>query len=67
MRVPGMSCALCARPIEHHLLEMGVLDVKVDLDTKWITARFDPDRITPEAIRARVEELRFRVSEVRVG
>ncbi|HUG40674.1 MAG TPA: heavy metal-associated domain-containing protein [Longimicrobiales bacterium] len=67
LRVPDMSCRLCARPIEHHLGEMGVRDVKADLDTKWVSGRFDPERLTPEAIRAKVEGLRFQVTEVRVG
>lgn len=67
LRVPDMSCRLCARPIEHHLGEMGVRDVKADLDTRWVTGRFDPERLTPEAIRATVEGLRFQVAEVRVG
>jgi copper chaperone CopZ len=67
LRVPDMSCGLCARPIEHNLKEMGVRDVKVDLQTKWVTGRFDPERITPETIRTKVEDLRFRVTEIRVG
>lgn len=67
LHVPDMSCALCARPIEHHLREMGVRDVKADLETKWVTGRFDPQRLTPEAIRAKIEELQFQVTEVRVG
>lgn len=67
LRVPDMSCGLCARPIEHNLREMGVRDVKADLKTKWVTGRFDPEKLTPAAIRAKVEGLRFRVAEVRVG
>jgi copper chaperone CopZ len=66
LRVPDMSCGLCARPIEKNLQAMGVRDVKADLETKWVTGRFDPERITPEAIRTKVEELKFRVTEVRV-
>lgn len=67
LRVPDMSCGLCARPIEKNLRAMGVRDVKTDLDSKWVTGRFDPERLTPEAIRAKVEGLKFRVTEVRVG
>lgn len=67
LRVPDMSCGLCARPIEHNLQEMGVQDVKADLETKWVTGRFDPERISADAIKARIEDLRFRVTEVRVG
>ncbi len=67
LRVPDMACRLCARPIEANLARMGVRDVRVDLDSKWVTGRFDPARLTPEAIRARIEALKFRVAEVRVG
>lgn len=67
LRVPDMSCGICAKPIEAKLREMGVRDVKADLKTKWVTGKFDPDRITPEIIRAKVEELKFAVAEVRVG
>lgn len=66
LHVPDISCRLCVRPIEHHLQELGVRDVEVDLETRWVTGRFDPGRLTPDAIHARVEELRFRVAEVRV-
>lgn len=66
LRVPEMSCGLCARPIERSLQAMGVREVKADLETKWVTGRFDPDRLTPEAIRGKVEDLRFRVTEIRV-
>lgn len=67
LRVPDMSCGLCARPIEKNLQAMGVRDIRANLDTKWVTGRFDPERLTPEAIRAKVEELRFRVTELRAG
>lgn len=67
LRVPDMSCRLCARPIEKGLQAMGVQDVKADLETKWVTGRFDPARMSAEAIRAKVEGLKFRVTEVRVG
>ena len=64
--VPDMSCALCARPIEKNLRAMGVRGVKADLDSKWVTGRFDPEQLMPEQIRTRVEELKFRVAEMRV-
>lgn len=67
LRVPDMSCGLCAKPIEAKLRAMGVRDVKADLKTKWVTGQFDPVRVTPEAIQANVEELKFAVTDVRVG
>ena len=67
LRVPDMSCALCAQPIEHHLEEMGVQEVTADLETKWVTGRFNPERITTEAIKTKIEGLGFRVTEVRTG
>ena len=67
LRIPDMSCGLCAKPIERNLQAMGVRDVQTDLKTKWVTGRYDPERLTPETIRAKVEELKFRVAEVRVS
>ncbi len=67
LRVPDMACRLCARPIEHRLSELGVQDVKADLETKWVTGRFDPGQLSPDAIRNAVEDLRFRVAELRIG
>ena len=67
LHVPDMVCRLCARPIERNLEDLGVRDVKADLNTKWVTGRYDPARLSPEAIRSAVERLKFRVAEVRAG
>lgn len=61
-RLPGLIAAASVA----NLQGMDVRDVEADLETKWVTGRFDPGRLTPDAIRARVEELRFRVAEIRV-
>lgn len=67
LHVPDMSCRMCAKPIAHHLNEMGVEEIKIDLKTKLVTGRFDPARLTPDAIRTRIEKLGFRVASVQVG
>jgi copper chaperone CopZ len=66
LHVPDMSCALCARPIEKKLETLGVREVEANLETRWVTGRFDPERLTAEAIRTGVEDLLFRVAEVRI-
>lgn len=67
LHVPDMACGLCARPIERRLEALGLREVKADLETKWVTGRYDPARLTPDSIRSSVEELKFRVAEVRDG
>lgn len=67
LRVPDMACRLCARPIEHRLTELGVRNARANLESKWVTGRFDPQRISPEQIRTEVERIRFRVTDLRVG
>lgn len=66
LHVPDMACQMCARPIAHHLTELGVKDIRIDLKTKLVAGRFDPEHLTQEAIRTRVEKLGFRVASVRV-
>lgn len=54
MTVPSMSCPLCVRSIRARLEEAGLKDIRIDLDTKLVRARFDPARITPSEVEALV-------------
>ena len=64
--VPGMTCPLCSRAIEARLQEAGLREIAIDLETKVVSARFDPRRVTPEEVKALVEEQGFDVLELRV-
>lgn len=66
LHVPSMACQRCARPIAHHLSELGVKEIKIDLKEKLVHGRFDPEHLASETIRRRVERLGFRVAAVRV-
>ncbi|NIR46657.1 MAG: hypothetical protein GWN99_19815 [Gemmatimonadetes bacterium] len=64
--VPSMSCPLCSRSIRGRLEEAGLQDISIDLDTKIVTARFDPDRLDLDEIIALVEGQGFPVAEAEV-
>lgn len=66
MTVPGMSCPLCVRSIEHRLEQAGLQDIRIDLDTKLVRARFDPARTTISEVEALVEGQGFTVAESRI-
>lgn len=66
LRVPSMSCPLCSRSIEGRLKEAGLRDIAIDLRTKTVTARFDPDRLDLEEIAALVEGQGFPVERAEV-
>lgn len=66
LTVPSMSCPLCARAIEGRLREAGARDVRIDLETKRVTATFDPSGITAAEVKALVEEQGFPVTEYRL-
>lgn len=65
MTVPSMSCPLCSRSIEARLVEEGLRDVRIDLETKIVSAAFDPARTTEDEVKALVEGQGFPVTESR--
>lgn len=66
MRVPSMSCPLCSRSIEGRLKEAGLRDIAIDLETKTVTARFDPAALDVDQIVALVEGQGFAVEKAEV-
>lgn len=66
LEVPNMACRLCARTITHQLGEMGVEQVQIDLRRKLVTGEFNPERLTSEAIRERIESSGYHVADVQV-
>lgn len=66
MTVPSMSCSLCVRSIRVRLEEAGLRGIDVDLATKRVQARFDPDRLTASDVEALVESQGFAVQDSRV-
>ena len=66
MTVPSMSCPLCVRSIRVRLEEAGLENIRIDLQTKLVQARFDPGRMTAADVEALVEGQGFPVEESRV-
>ncbi len=49
--VPNMNCSLCPISVKKALERVpGVLEAKADLGTKTAEAKYDPDRVSPEAL-----------------
>ena len=49
--VPGMNCSLCPISVKKALDRVpGVLEAKADLATKSAEAKYDPDKVSPEAL-----------------
>ncbi len=62
--VGGMDCAECARHIEQGVRALpGVSDVQVLVTAERATVRFDPERVTPDEIKAAIGKAGYTVRE----
>ena len=60
LEVSGMTCSLCPLTVRKALERVpGVLDAKADLATHSAQARYDPDKVSPEALAKAVSEAGF--------
>lgn len=66
MTVPSMSCPLCVNSIRSRLENAGLGDIRIDLDTKLVRARFDSTRISADEVEGLVESQGFPVRDSRV-
>ncbi|TAK42438.1 MAG: mercuric transport protein periplasmic component [Betaproteobacteria bacterium] len=49
--VPAMNCALCPVSVKKALERVpGVIEAKADLATKSAEAKYDPEKVSPEAL-----------------
>jgi copper chaperone CopZ len=56
----SMFCGNCQAKIERHISwEKGVKDLKVNLDKKTVTIKYDPSKTTEEALKKAIEGLEF--------
>lgn len=62
LEVSGMTCSLCPLTVRKALERVpGVLQAKADLDTQRAEAKYDPDKVSPEALaKARHAGIRAR-------
>ena len=59
--VTDIHCVKCVRKINDNLsFEKGVKDLKVDLDTKTVTFKYDPAKTTPERLAAAINKLGYK-------
>ena len=61
--IEGMTCMSCVRSIEGNMVAVnGVKFIKVSLEKKLGYVKYDPESLTPEAIRQSIEDMGFDVS-----
>ena len=60
LAVPSMDCSLCPITVRKALESVpGVLEAKADLKTKSAQAKYDPDKVSPEALAKAVSDAGF--------
>jgi mercuric ion binding protein len=60
LEVSGMVCPLCPITVRKALERVpGVLEAKADLATKSAEAKYDPDKVSPEALAKAVSNAGF--------
>jgi len=66
IQIRGMSCAACVRRVEQGLSALdGVNSASVNFATEKASVEFDPDVVTPAALKAKIKELGYDVVETR--
>jgi len=56
----NMTCGNCQAKVERHISwEKGVKDLKVNLDKKTVTIKYDPAKTTEDALKKAIEGLEF--------
>ncbi|MFC4768612.1 heavy metal translocating P-type ATPase [Effusibacillus consociatus] len=65
--IEGMTCAACANRIEKGLGKMeGVGQANVNFALEKATVSYDPSKVTPQELQAKVEDLGYKVATERV-
>jgi periplasmic mercuric ion binding protein len=66
--IVGMHCAGCKARIEKAIpMEVGVKDIKVDLEKKEVTVVYKPNKTTKEKLKKAIEELGYSCKEKEVN
>ncbi len=62
IKIKGMTCAACVRTIENSVKRLeGVKEVYVNLSTETALLKYDPEKITPEDVAKKIEEVGYKV------
>jgi len=54
--VQGMSCSHCVQAVTKALNEIGVRDVKVDLESGKVDVQYDPAKVTVDQMKEAIED-----------
>jgi periplasmic mercuric ion binding protein len=58
-------CGMCKDRIEHDLsFEKGVKSVSLDLETKEVTVKYDPNKTDPDKIRKAISKIGYDADDV---
>ena len=64
IQIQGMSCAACVRRVEQGLSALeGVNGASVNFATERASVEYDPDAVSPAAMKAKIRELGYEVLE----
>ena len=62
--IVGMHCSACKERIEKFIpMEIGVKDIKVDLEKKEVTVLYKPNKTNAEKLKKAIEELGYSCKE----
>ncbi|MGO9568275.1 MAG: heavy metal translocating P-type ATPase [Desulfomonilaceae bacterium] len=68
IQIRGMSCAACVRRVEQGLSTLeGVNSASVNFATERASVEYDPDAVTPSALKAKIKELGYGVVETQAS
>lgn len=64
LNVPDISCEHCVATINGTLRQQaGVSNVKVDIPTKTVTFKYDPEQVSPEKIEEVLDDAGYTVAK----
>jgi copper chaperone len=65
LTAPDISCAHCVTTVQKAVGELeGVSFVQAEVDSKNVTVRFDPERVSQAEIEAALEEEGYPVTKI---
>lgn len=59
LKVDGMSCAMCAKTIEHTFLEMDSIEAKVNVSASKVILTYDESKYTLNTIANKIKEVGY--------
>jgi copper chaperone CopZ len=64
--IEGMSCMSCVANVKKNLLSIdGVMEVKVSLQDKNATIKYDPKKVTPEQLKNTINKIGYKAGDIK--